>query len=356
MGTLAFILLCISIFPTLASLIKWDDWWIRIFDFPRVQIAVIQIIILFIAIWLIPYFSLTYIVLFAVAVLSFLYQLVKIFPYTNLARQQVLRYKGNEKSNNVSILVSNVLETNRDASKLLSLINQYKPDILLTLESDDWWEAQLSTIEKDYPYTVKKPLNNLYGIHLYSKLELIDTEIKYVVDDEIPSIHGYVKLRSGRKVKIHCLHPTPPSPTERDTSTDRDAELLIVGKNVDAKKEPTLVFGDLNDVAWSRTTRLFQQLSGLLDPRIGRGFYSTFHADYRLLRWPLDHIFLSPEFKLIEIRRLPHIGSDHFPFFAHLHLVGQSDNLEEAPEVLEEEEEEWVEEKIEKAEPLQYHL
>ncbi|MGE0931829.1 endonuclease/exonuclease/phosphatase family protein [Peijinzhouia sedimentorum] len=356
MDTLAVIILCISIFPTLASLIKWDDWWIRIFDFPRVQIAVIQIIILFIAIWLIPYFSLTYIVLFAVAVLSFLYQLVKIFPYTNLARQQVLRYKGNEKSNNVSILVSNVLETNRDASKLLSLINQYKPDILLTLESDDWWEAKLSSIEKDYPYTVKKPLKNLYGIHLYSKLELIDTEIKYVVDDEIPSIHGYVKLRSGRKVKIHCLHPTPPSPTERETSTDRDAELLIVGKNVDAKKEPTLVFGDLNDVAWSRTTRLFQQLSGLLDPRIGRGFYSTFHADYRLLRWPLDHIFLSPEFKLIEIRRLPHIGSDHFPFFAHLHLVGQSDNLEEAPEVLEEEEEEWVEKKIKKAEPLQYHL
>ena len=79
-----------------------------------------------------------------------------------------------------------------------------------------------------------------------------------------------------------------------------------------------IVAGDLNDVAWSSTTSLFQKISGLLDPRIGRGLYATFNADWPLLKWPLDHLFASEEWTLGDFRRLDDIGSDHFPILVEL--------------------------------------
>ena len=79
-----------------------------------------------------------------------------------------------------------------------------------------------------------------------------------------------------------------------------------------------IVCGDLNDVAWSQTTRLFQRVSRLLDPRVGRGLYATFHADYPFARWPLDHLFHDETFALRRLDVLESIGSDHFPIYVQL--------------------------------------
>lgn len=352
MALLTYTILGLSIFFVLAtasSLTKWEYWLFRIFDFPRLQIAFILAVLTIAAICVFNFSVKWHWAVLGLLILSLFYQATQIYPYTVLSPKQVKRSTSDRTDHSFSILASNVLMPNRHSEKLIALVKKMQPDIVLTLESDGWWEKQLEVLENDYPETVKIPLDNLYGMHLYSKLKLHDTKVNYLVDKEIPSIETYVELKSGEKIKIYCLHPTPPVPTQGDnTSTNRDAELLIVGKKIEKADEAALVFGDLNDVAWSRSTKLFQKISNTLDPRIGRGFFNTYHAQNFLFRWPLDHIFHSSEFILREIKVLSEIGSDHFPIYFSLDYKPEEKVRQKEPDA-DQEEEELSEEKIEKA-------
>jgi endonuclease/exonuclease/phosphatase (EEP) superfamily protein YafD len=348
------IITCISLLmliPTIASMTKFDHWMVRGFDFPRIQISFLIVIVFIFAIITYSFKELWHFIIVGLVLASFIYQTIKIFPYTIFSKKRVLSYKKGDSNGAISILISNVLKPNKNSNKLIELVHTKQPDMLLTLETNKRWEDELKELEEDYPFTVKIPIDNFYGMHLYSKLKLEDIQVKYIIEVDIPSIHGYVRLNNGKRIKIHCLHPKPPSPTENDTSTNRDAELLLVGKDVKKDQESVLLFGDLNDVAWSRTTQLFQKLSGLMDPRIGRGFFNTFHTGYAIFRWPLDHVFHTNDFTLIEIKRLSSIDSDHFPMFIKLNYEPRAEILQDEPEEADGDEKDWADEKIEDGNP-----
>lgn len=321
----------LPVMATLLPLIKHDHWVFRIFDFPRLQIAIISIICLPINLIFANAHHQGFWLLALINVLCLIYQTKQIIAYTRLSKPEVLIYKGADDDRTISLLTSNVLTENRQAHLLLEQIHRLQPDIVLTLESDDWWQAQLDVLEQEgYEHTIKIPLDNLYGMHLYSRLRLADSEIRHWVTEDIPSIKSKLQLRSGEWIYIYCLHPMPPSPTEAATATDRDAELLLVGREIEFMDKPVLVFGDLNDVAWSSTSRLFQKISGLLDPRKGRGFFNTFHAKYPLFRWPLDHIFHSHDFMMKDIQILSDVGSDHFPVYGKFQYQPSATLLQES--------------------------
>lgn len=344
--TLSLLLITATALP----FIRRDEWWIRMFDFPRMQIALggVVTVALYLPLW--DAKNVTLSVILALLVLCVLYQGYMMYPYTVLAAKQVLSSDRHNTHSSLSLLISNVLQNNRKADRYLKMVKEADPDILLAVETNTWWTEQLQGLNEKYPYVIKYPLDNCYGMLLYSRLKLIDPDIKFLVDDDIPSIHTGVELRSGERIALHCLHPRPPHPPTDQDTTERDAELLIVGRVVKKTDEPVLVAGDLNDVAWSYTTKLFQKISGLLDPRIGRGMYNTFDATNPLFRWPLDHVFHSNHFKLIALKRLPPFGSDHFPIYIELSYEREAEAQQPEPSATGEERAEAAE-KIDKVEP-----
>lgn len=328
-------LACIFIIGTLLPLLKHEAWWIRIFDFPRAQIAAGGALT-------IAFYSLLYkerglgdnlILLMLLA--SVAYQVSRMFPYTRLARKQVLGSREKGPDRKISILVSNIYRDNRDYERFLRLVRKKDPDVICILEPDEWWDEKLSPLDVDYPYSARHRDDEGYGMIFYTRLKPRGIEVNFLVEDYVPSVFAVLELRSGEPVEFYCLHPNPPNPKYSSDTTERDAELLIVGKRVKESGKPTLVAGDLNDVAWSHTTLLFLKISGMLDPRIGRGFFNTFHVRWPFLRFPLDHIFVTEYFRFVTLETLPDIGSDHYPIYAELSYEPgrkeeQSDNKYEA--------------------------
>lgn len=309
---------CLIISFTLLSLVK-NAWWIfRIFDYPRLQKLVLAVICLLATAFLYPAFTLMYFIMLGLMLANIAYLAAQIFPFTPLAGKQVLKAGTHLPQQCISIMIANVYQHNQNVAAVLKQVQQVNADLVLLLETDQRWDQAMSPLADTYPYSVKVPLENTYGMLLYTKLELIEPQVKYLVEDGIPSVHTDLLLPNGTRVRLFALHPTPPVPNENPRSTERDKELLLVADLANASPHPVIVIGDMNDVAWSYTTELFLKMSGLIDPRRGRGFYNTFHAHYPFLRFPLDHAFISTDFKLVTLKRLNNCGSDHFPIYTNL--------------------------------------
>lgn len=330
----------LAIILTVLPFLKFGAWWIRIGDFPRLQIAFgcLAMAVLL----LVFYFpsGAVEIVFIVFLIACAVYQLFRVLPYLPIYPKQVEKAELSNADKTIKLLIYNVLIENRETAKLLELVKQVNPDVILLAEPDERWLREVSELELEYPFFVKHPLDNAYGIALFSRLKLENPQLKFIIEDDIPSIHTGVEMVSGDMINLFCLHPRPPIPPENDRSDERDAELIIVGREIKATDKPTIIAGDLNDVAWSRTTTLFQKISGLLDPRIGRGLYSSFHTHHWFVRFPLDHVFHSNHFRLAELKRLPDIGSDHFPIFIALSYEPTAEFTQEAPEATAEEKQE----------------
>jgi endonuclease/exonuclease/phosphatase family metal-dependent hydrolase len=95
---------------------------------------------------------------------------------------------------------------------------------------------------------------------------------------------------------------------------------------------PVIVMGDFNDVSWSGSTQLTKTIGKLLDARIGRGVYATFSAQSWFMRWPLDHILSTSDFRYKNSGVGTSFGSDHFPLWTKFTLEPEKKDNQTADE------------------------
>lgn len=348
------ILGCIFAIFSFLPLIRTPLWWIRVLDFPRLHVAVLLVIIELAYIYFFGVNSTAEIAMVTIWTLAILNEIRYVYNFTPLSKVEALRAERKEADNTFTMMIANVRMANTKYQKFVELVLKENPDILLMNEPGDAWHENVRhEFDKLFPYSIKKPINNTYGMLFWSKFKLHNSEIRFLVENDIPSFYTIIELPSGKKFDLFTVHPQPPR-LLRNTET-REAELLLVAKMAKATPHASVVAGDLNDVAWSNTTKLFKNISGMLDPRVGRGFFNTYSAYVPLFRYPLDHVFYEPAFRLVGLQRLPKFGSDHFPISITLSYEPQLESQQETPVADTEEKkeaEELIEEGLEKGKEM----
>lgn len=308
----------ILVLGTFLPALRLTHWVYRNFDYVRVQVLALLIIVLILGLIFfnqLPY-SLT-IPYFLLIGLSIYFQISIIFPYLPNKRKQ-----GNTVTSSfkVSIISSNVYQDNNEYSRFLKLIENKRPNIVFTLETNKDWEDALASIEKWYPNSLKIAKENTYGMHFYTDLEVISTKEHYFISEERPAIEAILKDNDGNEFVFWGIHPPPPSPTELPTSKQKDAELITLAQLIQKSTKRTIVVGDFNNVCWSRIAKLFGKISGLKDARLNNGILGTFPVKPAFLRFPIDLLFHSQGIHIQTFTTLADIGSDHLPLFTEFHI------------------------------------
>lgn len=286
-------------------------WWVRAWEFPRVHITVLALICIPLVLVSEVAFQL---LLIAALVLCILYQCVQIFPYTRFAKTEINLVTQSDPDDRITVLSANVLMENPRKADLVRIIERMDPDVLFLMETDqDWLDAVKATLAR-YPTVLTYPLDNYYGLIFATRLTAPKAEVVFLSDDNTPAVQAELLSREGVGFNFIGLHPRPPVPGN-DTRT-RDEQIKKAARITGHADWPTLCIGDFNDVAWSWTSRRFKRYGEFMEPRVGRGMFSTFHAQYPLLAVPIDQLYLTKGIGLVSFGRLEEFGSDHYPIAA----------------------------------------
>ena len=210
----------------------------------------------------------------------------------------------------LKILQANLLSSNRESGKFLSLVDKIDPDVIVLQEINKRWQVDLRVLKKRYPVFAEHPREDNFGAAIFCRQTNAVATIEFLSDPDMLPLSRVVISNGSKELSIFGVHPLAPI-TANFWKWRNDYTLELAGKLAN-ESGPVVVTGDLNNTPWAHYYKQFVKISGLLDASQGRGPLPTWPAG-SVIKLPLDHCFHSEEVIIKKRRRGPDIGSDHYP-------------------------------------------
>lgn len=216
------------------------------------------------------------------------------------------------------LVALNVHTANERSDLVLKFLRQTDADVILLMEVNERWLSALASLRTLYPQVIAEPREDNFGIALFSRLPLTNSEVIEFGRAEVPSIVATVAV-GGQNVFLLGAHPLPPGSAEN--ARLRNAQLQEIAKRVRrCGNIPAIVLGDLNSTAWSPYFAGLLRDGGLKNTSQGRGLFGSWPVWMPFARIPLDHCLVSASIRVVNKQLGPPVGSDHLPVVVEVQL------------------------------------
>lgn len=212
----------------------------------------------------------------------------------------------------LKVMSFNVYWTNSMRDEIIEEINKPDPDVIVVLEYNHDWHRRLRSLKTEYPHHVLQPRWHGFGIAIFSKYPLSDTKVVQLTQEMTDNPMIITQVNFGdQKIRICGIHVL--SPINLFRLVLRNKQYDEVADELLKEEIPTVVTGDFNSVPWSPFVSDFLKKTGYRDSRSGFGYHSSWHAEYPLLRVPIDQAMVSDDICVHSRKLGGYAGSDHLP-------------------------------------------
>ncbi len=217
----------------------------------------------------------------------------------------------------LKLLQANVLFSNTEFDRFFALLDSEQPDVVVLHEVSPAWAEELRRLEGTYPHRVVEAREGSFGIAVLARYPMTATATVASEPLGFPTVVTTL-APGGRQLQIVATHPMIPVGARNFGS--RNTQLATVGDLLRRYSGPRVLAGDLNTSMWDLNYKALEARTGLRNVRRGFGVAPSWPTFLPFAMIPIDHVLVSGDVGVSDVRTGPRIGSDHLPLLVTLTL------------------------------------
>ncbi|WP_170235022.1 endonuclease/exonuclease/phosphatase family protein [Croceicoccus sediminis] len=206
------------------------------------------------------------------------------------------------------VISFNIWKDNEDRTRVTRWLDKQDADVVILLEAPIGSENFDNSLRRRYPYHYGCARNGPCSTRIISKWPAL--HVRHFADNDPENRLGLSALSArlsvaGSPVTIVAVHMDRPWPLGR-----RDRRLPQMAAVLRQAKAPIVLSGDFNSAPWTVGQ---SRIVAANDLTIASGTKGTWPSWAPIPLLPLDQAYASPCVRAVQVKRGPHLGSDHQP-------------------------------------------